>query len=50
MENGIEQVLESVTKNGNFIDALYQGILGSKEDGAYPGRAGMNSVIKKQYI
>ncbi len=47
IEDGIEKVLESVVKNGNFIDALYQGILGSREDGAYPGRAGRNSVIKQ---
>lgn len=46
IEEGIEKVLESVVKNGNIIDALYQGILGSREDGAYPGRAGRNSVIK----
>jgi methylmalonyl-CoA mutase cobalamin-binding domain/chain len=47
IEEGIEKVLESVIKNGNFIEALYKGILGSKEDGAYPGRAGRNSVIKQ---
>ena len=47
IEEGIEKVLESVVKNGNFIEALYQGILGSREDGAYPGRAGKNSVIKQ---
>lgn len=47
MEEGIEKVLESVVKNGSFIDALYQGLLGSREDGAYPGRAGRNSVLTK---
>lgn len=46
IEYGIEKVLESVVKNGNFIDALYQGLLGSREDGAYPGRAGRGSVSK----
>lgn len=47
MEEGIEKVLESVLKNGNFIDALYKGLLGSREDGAYPGRAGRNTVLSK---
>lgn len=44
---GIEKTLELVEKNGNFVDALYKGLLGSREDGAYPGRAGRNSVTKK---
>ena len=47
MEEGIEKVLEAVAKKGNFVDALYQGLLGSREDGAYPGRAGRNTVISK---
>jgi len=47
MEEKIEEVLETVVKNGNFIDALYKGLLGSREDGAYPGRAGKNTVLVK---
>ncbi|GAQ26149.1 hypothetical protein TSYNTROOL_03170 [Tepidanaerobacter syntrophicus] len=47
IEEGIEKTLELVEKNGNFVDALYKGLLGSREDGAYPGRAGRNSVTKK---
>jgi len=27
--------------------SLYDGILGSKEDGAYPGRAGKNTIFSK---
>jgi hypothetical protein len=46
MEEGIEQVLENVAKNGNFVEALYKGLLGSREEGAYPGRAGRGTVIK----
>ncbi|HHX24035.1 MAG TPA: cobalamin-binding protein, partial [Thermoanaerobacterales bacterium] len=45
IEEGIENVLEKVSKNGCFIDALYQGLLGSREDGAYPGRFGRGTVI-----
>jgi hypothetical protein len=41
---GIERTLESVVKNGSFVDALYKGLLGSREEGAYPGRAGRGTV------
>lgn len=44
---GIESVLEAVVARGDFVQALYDGILGSREDGAYPGRAGANTVIQK---
>lgn len=46
IESGIENVLESIVKNGNFVDALYTGLLGSREEGAYPGRAGKDTVLK----
>lgn len=39
----IEQVLEEVATIG-FVDALYQGRLGSPAEGAHPGRAGRSSV------
>lgn len=45
IEEGIEKVLEKIVENGNFVDALYKGILGSKEDGAYPGRGGKGTLI-----
>jgi methylmalonyl-CoA mutase cobalamin-binding subunit len=41
--HGIEGVLEEVREAG-FVDALYRGILGNPEDGAYPGRAGKGTV------
>jgi len=43
----IEKVLENVLRKGSFVAALYDGILGSKEDGAYPGRAGKNTIFSK---
>jgi methylmalonyl-CoA mutase cobalamin-binding domain/chain len=46
IEQGIENVLEDVVSNGSFVDSLYKGLLGSKEDGAYPGRAGRGTVTK----
>ncbi|WP_028549115.1 cobalamin B12-binding domain-containing protein [Paenibacillus sp. UNC451MF] len=39
----IERVLEQVRSIG-FVDSLYRGVLGSTEEGAYPGRAGKGSV------
>ncbi|HHY03596.1 MAG TPA: cobalamin B12-binding domain-containing protein [Thermoanaerobacterales bacterium] len=47
IEYGIEQVLESISNHGDFVDSLYKGFLGSVEEGAYPGRAGRGTVIKK---
>lgn len=41
---GIEKVLEQVAKKGDFVQSLYDGLLGDREDGAYPGRAGKGSV------
>lgn len=39
----IEGVLHEVAQVG-FVPALYQGLLGSKDDGAHPGRAGRGTV------
>ena len=41
---GIETVLVEVAKRGSFVGALYDGLLGGPEDGAYPGRAGRGTV------
>lgn len=41
---GIEEVLTKVVEQGDFVQALYNGILGSREDGAYPGRNGKDTV------
>jgi methylmalonyl-CoA mutase cobalamin-binding subunit len=41
----INQTLKAVAESRSFVDALYAGLLGNKEDGVYPGRAGKNSVI-----
>lgn len=44
IEKGIEQVLEQVAEKGDFVQALYDGLLGSVEEGAYPGRGGRGTV------
>ncbi|MDU4960108.1 MAG: cobalamin-dependent protein [Sporomusaceae bacterium] len=44
MTDQIEAVLERVVQCGDFVTALHQGCLGSREDGAYPGRAGRDTV------
>lgn len=41
----INLTLKAVAGAPSFVDALYAGLLGNKEDGVYPGRAGRNSVI-----
>ncbi len=42
--DGIEGVLDAVIKTGDFVAALHAGALGSREEGAYPGRAGKDTV------
>ena len=41
---GIDEVLGAVVAKGDFVQSLYDGILGSREDGAYPGRGGRDTV------
>lgn len=44
--DGIEDVLKQVVETGDFVKALYDGVLGSREDGAYPGRSGKGTVTR----
>jgi len=41
---GIEEVLSQVVAKGDFVQSLYDGLLGTREEGAYPGRAGRNTI------
>ena len=41
---GIESVLADVEAQGDFVQALHAGCLGSRADGAYPGRTGKDTV------
>lgn len=45
-EELVENIISTLkqVRNIGFIEALYSGVLGSVEDGAYPGRAGRGSV------
>ena len=45
LKSNIKKTLKQVATASSFVDALYTGILGSKEDGAYPGRFGKNTII-----
>jgi hypothetical protein len=45
---GITQTLHEVAAAPSFVDALYQGLLGNKDEGVYPGRAGKDSVLAKK--
>lgn len=42
---GIETVLTEVEAAGDFVSALHDGLLGSRTDGAYPGRTGKDTVM-----
>ena len=42
--NNIKEVLDAVNQQDNFVDAIYKGIIGSEEDGVYPGRFGQGTV------
>lgn len=44
----IEKVLNDVLECGDLVTAIHKGILGSREEGAYPGRAGKDTVKDKQ--
>jgi len=44
MTDGIERALGEVLRTGDFVAALHAGVLGSREEGAYPGRAGKDTV------
>ena len=46
---GIERVLGEVAASGDFVAAIHKGVLGSRAEGAYPGRTGKDTVtsVKK---
>ena len=44
MVTQIEEVLRNVVEIGDFVDAMYKGALGTRDEGAYPGRAGKDTV------
>jgi hypothetical protein len=43
---GIVTTLERVAECGDFVSAIHAGLLGSEEDGLYPGRVGRGTVLK----
>lgn len=43
--DNIRRTLRKVAECSSLVEALYKGILGSPEDGAYPGKAGKNTII-----
>lgn len=40
----MDKVLDQVIETGDFVTAIHKGILGSREEGAYPGRVGQGTV------
>jgi len=45
--SGIDKILTDVVAKGDFVQALYDGVLGSREDGAYPGRSGRETFVNQ---
>ncbi len=48
LHEGIVATLESIAARGDFVAAIYEGLLGSQEDGLYPGRTGRGTVVLKR--
>jgi hypothetical protein len=46
--DGIEKVLDEVIACGDFVETIHRGLLGNREEGAYPGRIGKDSVTTKK--
>ena len=46
MADRIGAVLDEVANIGDFVQALYRGALGTREEGAYPGRTGQGTVTE----
>lgn len=46
MVEGITTVLQEVAAREDFTAAIYEGLLGSVAEGAYPGRSGRGSVLQ----
>jgi len=44
LRDGILATLKAVSKRAGFVAALYEGLLGNQDEGAYPGRAGRGTV------
>jgi len=38
LHEDIARVLQKVAERGDFVAAIYEGLLGDKDDGVYPGR------------
>ena len=44
MVANIEEVLRHVVQIDDFVEAMYKGALGTRDEGAYPGRSGKDTV------
>lgn len=48
LRKGILGTLTRAAERGDFAASLYEGLFGDREDGAYPGRAGRDTVTPRQ--
>lgn len=44
----VVRVLTVVANSGSFVQSLYRGLLGGPEEGAYPGRVGKGTLLRKE--
>lgn len=47
LKDGIRRVLKEAAYYDNLAEAIYSEVFGTKEEGAYPGRAGRNTVTNR---
>ncbi len=43
----IIEVLQTISKRGDFVASIYEGHLGNEEDGLFPGRTGKDTVVRQ---
>ncbi|KUK22412.1 MAG: cobalamin B12-binding domain-containing protein [Synergistetes bacterium] len=46
IKEGVLRTLDRVAKRGDFVASLYEGLLGTREEGATPGRAGRGTILR----
>lgn len=46
IKEGILKTLEVAARRGDFVASLYEGLFGTREEGANPGRAGRGTVLR----
>jgi len=48
LHENITLTLKNIVERGDFVASIYEGLLGSEEDGLYPGRTGRGTVLSSK--